>query len=765
MGEWRFDSFKRWDPGASPSFSAQGPPEVLGRLAQEIWDEPGLRNTEPVILIVMDDHVALLDVTFVVGVDATFRRDPVVRVRWRTEPVPRDRGDAFGQAFFAWLERDALNGNLYEKANYDWADKRRNQHLAAAIDLVRLLDGPAQLLPVPMAIERERMQSALIARIAMRLSNDQLQPALVWCDRGLGEWLDQGFHVLDVASPRQLGDSPSVQDLAGSLQGDLTSLAAGAAANGGGSLYVGLQRQALYEAVVQAAFPSINLTDAPAALDLLRHHDESQRDLVLGRLTPAFRQRLAALGTPCVADGRVVRGPGGVFRFRSPDLASYKEVSGLGIPEAVTLAFGAALPPHEAIEVLPQDMSKWPGPTLAWFASRRTQDFLARWRPVAMKPEGKAIAQEVIQLVPAPDDLPIDLLWRADPEGVAVRHGLSLAAYCEALDPADLPQVPPSAVDADWWLGQAPNVIAVMPEGVALLLPLIEEASTPLSAETSQAMWDAAGPDQQVTLHGLMAGEILIPGVVQQTLRVWLETRVEAWLGLMPEPGARVLAWVLDAELALTPEAPLHERNEKALFWRYVAYRQHLGPRFTPLPVGQCLAARFPDAYWRVLLHWPGDCDLGPVLFDLWIHGPEGILADVAPPPDVEALAAQLICSGAIAGIQNHAAWDALALRAEAWQGALEWARLMVRDPDEALRRLDADAETGQLARAHGWQQVAVLDPAAAWAESVWAVLVGLGPDDPRWQRLLSTLPDQQRTELVRISRGLLKPGWVQGNP
>ncbi len=762
MAGWQFDSFKRWDPGAYPAFSDAGPPEALTHLTQAIWEEPELRNTEPVLLLIAESTVALLDVQFVVGVDATFRRDPVVRIRWRTESDPTALGDAFGEAFHAWLERDALEGGLYRNATAEWAARERDTHLARALDLVRLLDGPAQLVPIPVGDARARMESAMAARMALRLSGDQLQPALVWAKRGLGEWMDQGFHVLEAAPQQPLGSHPGVAELAQDLLGDLESLARGARENGGGSLYVGLQRQVVFEQVLAAALPAIDVVDPPAALDLLRDLDESERDRLLMRLAPAFRERLGTLGEPCVAEGREVRGPGGVLRFRSPDLASFQELEGLHLPVAVRLAFATQLPPAEAVQVLPEDLSRWPGPTLAWLATHRLDHFLARWRPMAATAAGAAVARELAWLVPEPDALPLDLLWRADPDGVAERHGPTLAAYCQALAAADLPQVPPTAVDADWWLDQAPRVIEVLPEGLALLIPLIEQAEAPLSQETCRELWEAATPHQQAQLHPLMAGVARLAGVVQRTFHTWLETGVDAWLECLPEPDTQTLWWVLGSPLDAPPEAPLLERDPRALYWRYVAYRMDLQERFTPLPVGQRLSSRLPPEWWRVLTSWPAERHLGPVLFDLWVHGPDGILGDVRPPPDVESLTAQLVRSGALARPQHHAAWDGLSAHAEAWIGAWEWAHLFLRDPGEALRRLQADADLQTLARKHGWNLVDSLDPRRGWATTLWSEIVDLVPGDARRERLLASLPDHLRLHLVQVSAGLVRPTWVE---
>ena len=212
MGEWRFDSFKRWEPGSHPTFSAGGPPEVLYDLAREIWNDTVLRNTEPVLLLMAGDAVGLLDVEFVVGVDATFRRDPVVRVRWFLASDPQARADAFSQAFFAWLERDALHGALFKNATLPWAERCRQEQLPAALELLALLEGPPELVPIPTATERDRMASALVARTTLALTQDTLEPALVWCSRGLGDWMDQGLRVLDVASKQPLGTAP-VYDL------------------------------------------------------------------------------------------------------------------------------------------------------------------------------------------------------------------------------------------------------------------------------------------------------------------------------------------------------------------------------------------------------------------------------------------------------------------------------------------------------------------------------------------------------------------------
>lgn len=761
MGEWRFDSFKRWDPGAFPTFSDEGPPEVFQHLAREIWDEPSLRNTEPVLLLIAEGTVALLDVQFVVGVDATFRRDPVVRVRWCTESDPTALGDAFGEAFLAWLERDALKGGLFRNGTAEWAERERDQHLAAAIDLLRLLGGPPGFVPLRVSDERERMQAAMTARTALCLSRDELQPALVWSERGRGEWLDQGFHVLDPAPMIALGEHPGVAELAEALEGDLATLARGAHLNGGGSLYVGLQRQVLFERVLRAAFPSLDVIDPPAALDLIRDVHESERDRMLGRLAPAFRERLAALGEPCVADGREVRGPGGVLRFRSPSLESFLELAGLHLSSAVRRSFSTLLSPAEAMEVLPDALETWPGPTLAWFASRRTDDFLARWRLIAATPAGETVARELIWLVPEPDALPLDLLWVADPVGVAERHGPALAAYCEALDTADLPRDLPGVVNADWWLGQAPRVIEVLPEGLALLLSFIDEAGEPLSQETCRVLWEAATPHQQNALHPLMAGVAMLPGVVQQTFKTWLSTGVGAWLDRMPEPSTQVLWWVLDGGLDHEPDAPLLERDPRALFWRYVAYRMDLAERFTPQPVGQRLSSRVQPEWWQALATWPVERHQGPVLFDLWVHGPEGLLRDVPPPTDVEALTAHLVRTGAIARLQNHAAWDGLSASAEGWQGALEWARLFVQDSAEALRRLQANDELAGLVCRHGWDQVSALDPRHTWADTIWEEVRDLLPGDARRERLLGSLPTPLLDRVVVASAGQVRPRWV----
>jgi len=152
-------------------------------------------------------------------------------------------------------------------------------------------------------------------------------------------------------------------------------------------------------------------------------------------------------------------------------------------------------------------------------------------------------------------------------------------------------------------------------------------------------------------------------------------------------------------------------------------------------------------------------------LFDLWVHGPEGTLTDVRPPPDAEALAAHLVRTGVMAAHQRHAAWDGLRASAEDWQGALEWARLFQRDPDDAMRRLHADAELLSLARRHGWDQVSALDPGRRWADVLWEELQDLVPGDARRERLLDSLPPPLLLRVVAASEGRIKPTWVGGSP
>lgn len=770
---WNTATFRRHRAGALPGWGDTPPPPSprIQQLAKELSELQG--EVVPVFVVLEDGvaYVAKLDW----GEDIGSRPEAVVVVRFwqvRNGHGEVDRTTAANQACGAiyTAAHEQLEEPFFYRATPALAEEGRKEFLPPGLEVLDALCASDKVqLKTRAGLEGDKIELKGVCvafRTAAFLAEDDLNFAVAVVsapDHDVRVARRLNASLLDLRDGAPFGSHQEYQDFAGLLLGDdespvsLSSLVLEAREQPGADAYERLRNLSVWTNKIRRVLQPDNL-NLDTILEIVNHEpaqrprlEKRMQQLVLGPRWDDYEVRKPATMTLTKSGAMSV-----TLHLRSADRQGLGDLERFvgALPDVVRYAASEIIPVHEAVELLPRNLERWPDRPLQWLTNSAPDRVGRRWRRDTPPSSQGSVAGQVMHLAEDPYAIPLDLLCagtRPEERNVLL---VELPGLAEALTLLPPPTESARGLADVWWLDSAPTLIAHDRAWADRLLAVarrVTVAQLEDASSVARAFWMGVSSQHRPSVLEIFGR--LLGGYEVSLMRImeFLDGRLDE--ANLPEPDFALLEQFLQDPKVRLPQPTMRAMTRRGNFWSYVAWRK-LNLQRPSSEKAAALILAMGEMGGAVLEEWSRSPELdgGEVAIDLWLADRPATRS--SPPPGVD-LVKRAIELQRFPKPCRDERWDAPSRVAALWQIATSWAAGFASSPVRGVQDLVRSSDIQNAAFYFGWDLVDTADPRRGWVRQIREA-VGGRLNRSQWATVARSLPSHLQFGAYSASNGEL---------